>query len=76
MMYSCSAYMHDIGYRLVIICSKDSEDKSFIISKLILHKKSFIIKHSDEQYQKYLKHHFVNSNGDLQACASAVDIER
>ena len=72
-MHACDSYL---GYRLVIICSKDGENKSYIISKLILHKKSFIIKHSVEQYQKYLKYHFTNSSSGAQAYASVVDIER
>ena len=46
-------------YRLVILCSKEGEDKSHIVSKLLLHKKSIILKHSQEEYQTYLMNHFV-----------------
>ena len=49
-----------IDYRLVIMCSKEGEDKSHIVSKLLLHKKSIILKHSTKKYQEYLRNSFVS----------------
>ena len=46
-------------YRLVILCSKEGEDKSHIVSKLLLHKKSIVLKHRQVEYQTYLMNHFV-----------------
>ena len=51
-------------YRLVIVCSKEGEDKSHIVSKLLLHKKSVVLKHSQEEYQMYLKNHFICGAAD------------
>ena len=51
-------------YRLVILCSKEGEDKSHIVSKLLLHKKSIVLKHIKEDYQTYLMNHFVCGAGD------------
>ena len=77
-------YMHDHekycviytipDYRLVILCSKEGEDKSHIVSKLLLHKKSIVLKHSQEEYQAYLKNHFICGAGQATSeRASVVD---
>ena len=74
--------IHTISdYRLVILCSKEGGDKSHIVSKLLLHKKSIVLKHSQETYQSYLKNHFVYGAGDSlpQAtpdAASVVDCDK
>ena len=53
-----------LDYRLVILCSKEGEDKSHMVSKLLLHKKSVVLKHSQKDYQKYLRDHFICGAGD------------
>ena len=68
-------------YRLVILCSKEGEDKSHIVSKLLLHKKSIILKHSQEEYQAYLKNHFICGEGESLSqatpdAASVVDCDK
>ena len=70
-----------LDYRLVILCSKEGEDKSHIVSKLLLHKKSIVLKHSQEVYQLYLKNHFVCGDGDCLSqatpdTASVVDCDK
>ena len=55
--YTIICYL--IDYRLVILCSKEGEDKSHIASKLLLHKKSVVLKHSQQAYQIYLQNHFI-----------------
>ena len=72
-MYSLS------DYRLVIVCSKEGEDKSHIVSKLLLHKRSIILKHNDKKCQDYLRAHFTNDGIHTQAVpqrASIVDHAR
>ena len=73
MMKLCYVF---VGYRLVIVCSKEGEDKSHIVSKLLLHKRSIILKH-DDKYQGYLRGHFIQAGGSTQAMkASIVDREK
>lgn len=65
-------------YRLVILCSKEGEDKSHLVSKLLLHKKSIVLKHSQEEYRTYLRDHFICGAGDslskaTPAAAAVVD---
>lgn len=68
-------------YRLVILCSKEGEDKSHIVSKLLLHKKSIVLKHSQVAYQSYLKNHFICGADDSPSqttpdTASIVDCDK
>ena len=60
----------------MIICSKEGEDKSHMVSKLMLHKKSLFLKHSDEECRDYLKRHFSSTATEDQLHASVIDIER
>jgi hypothetical protein len=65
----------------MILCSKEGEDKSHIVSKLLLHKKSVVLKHSQEEYQTYLKNHFLcKADGSLSQAkcdrASVVDRDK
>ena len=53
----------------MILCSKEGEEKSHIVSKLLLYKKSFVLKHSQQEYQAYLKNHFVYGAGHF--CSEA-----
>ncbi len=48
----------------MILCSKEGEDKSHMVSKLLLYKKSIVLKHSKSEYQAYLKNHFICQAGD------------
>ena len=65
-----------VGYRLVVVCSKEGEDKSHIVSKLLLHKRSIILKH-DDKCQSYLRGHFIQAGGSTQAMnAAIVDLEK
>ena len=65
-----------VGYRLVVVCSKEGEDKSHIMSKLLLHKRSIILKR-DEKCQSYLRGHFIQAEKSTQAMnASIVDLEK
>ena len=65
----------------MILCSKEGEDKSHIVSKLLLHKKSIVLKHSQKAYQSYLKNHFICGAGDSLSqatpdTASVVDCDK
>lgn len=48
----------------MILCSTEGEDKSHIVSSLLLHKKSVVLKHSQKEYQIYLKNHFTCGGSD------------
>ena len=59
------------------VCSKEGEDKSHIVSKLLLHKRSIVFKHDDKKYQSYLRGHFIQAGASTQALnASAIDHEK
>ena len=53
------------GYRLVIICSKEDEEKSHIISRLHLHKRPAVPSFSHDDFKKYLVSHFVHCEGEM-----------
>ena len=75
-MYMYISNIIFVGYRLVVVCSKEGEDKSHIVSKLLLHKRSVILKR-DEKCQSYLRGHFVQAESSTQAMnASIVDLEK
>ena len=60
----------------MIVCSKEGEDKSHIVSKLLLLKRSIILKHGDK-CQSYLRGHFIQAGGSTQAInTSIVDLEK
>lgn len=63
----------------MIVCSKEGEDKSHIVSKLLLHKRSIILKHNNKECQSYLRGHFIQAGASTQAAtmnASIVDHEK
>ena len=65
-----------IGYRLVIICSKEGEDKSHIVSKFLLYKRSIILR---EKCRNYLRRHLIQAGASTQGDiinASIVDHEK
>ena len=62
----------------MIVCSKDAEHNSHIVSKLLLHKRSIVLKHSDKKFQNYLRGHFIHDEACTPATvqmASCVDYE-
>ena len=60
----------------MIVCSKEEEDKSLIVSKLLLHKKSIVLKYSVEKYQEYLRKCFVGGDYEDTTEASVVDSDK
>ena len=70
------------GYRLVIICSNEEEEKSHIISKLHNCRRPFALTLDTEQCQRYLTSHFTgqiesfNSSQNPPAMASNIDHEK
>ena len=55
---------NSLGYRLVIICSNEEEEKSHFISKLHLSRRPFIPRKDFEEYKKYLSIHYTNQAVD------------
>ena len=49
-----------IGYRLVIICSSQDEEKTPIISKLHLHRRPYVVSSDINKYRTYLRKHFID----------------
>ena len=71
-------FMHT-GYRLVIICSNENEEKSLIISRLHRCRRQFAEPKNDDQLKCYLKAHFtgqMKSRALLAFAASSVDCEK
>lgn len=66
-----------LPYRLVIVCSKDEDEKSYVISKLHQFNKPFVFEFDQLQYQEYLKRHFqaFSANSEFDS-ASVVDYEK
>ena len=65
----------------MIVCSKETGSKPHIVSKLLLHEKSIVIKPNDIMYQEYLKDHFTDvayclSSQAITQKASVVDHEK
>ena len=75
-------YMHSImlidlctvGYRLVIICSNEEEEKSHIISKLHTHRRPFAQICDTDQCQSYLKDHFTGKVESLSYSPSQMQL--
>ncbi len=64
-----------LGYKIVIICSKEEEEKSNIISKLQIYRRPNQLIHSDKSFLEFLKSHIVHHDHDT-TMASQVDSER
>lgn len=67
------------GYRLVIICSNENEEKSLIISRLHRCRRQFAEPKNDDQLKCYLKVHFTDqmkSRALHALAASSVDHEK
>ena len=49
----------------MIVCSKEDEEKSHIISRLHLHKRPAVPRFSHDDFKQYLVSHFVNCEGEI-----------
>ena len=68
-----------VGYRLVIICGNENEEKSLIISRLHRCRRQFAEPKNGDQFKSYLKAHFTGKmkSRTLQAfAASSIDQEK
>ena len=63
-----------VGYRLVIICSNEEEEKSHIISKLHTHRRPFAQICDTDQCQSYLKDHFTGKVESLSYSPSQMQL--
>ena len=63
-----------VGYRLVIICSNEEEEKSHIISKLHTHRRPFAQICDTDQCQRYLKNHFTGKVESLSYSPSQMQL--
>ena len=55
-------YITFADYRIVIICSSESEETSHVVSKLLQFKRDYAIFQKDEELAEYLKGHFKTDN--------------
>ena len=60
-------------FRIVIICSSESEETSHVVSKLLQFKRDYAIFQADKELAEYLKHHFRNSDA---TSAANIDPEK
>ena len=66
-------YLTFSEFRIVIICSSESEDTSHVVSKLLQFKRDYAIFQKDKELAEYLKHHFENNDA---TSAAAIDPEK
>ena len=74
-------FFSPIEYRIVIICSNEDEEKSFLISKLHLYKRQFVPQTDIQEFKNYLTIHFTKqsyktSRHEAETLASVVDQEK
>ena len=70
----CVYICNDISeFRIVIICSSESEETSHVVSKLLQFKRDYAILQKDKELVGYLKHHFTNNDA---TSAAAIDPEK
>ena len=55
-------------FRIVIICSSESEETSHVVSKLLQFKRDYAIFEKDKELAEYLKGHF--KADDIQSAAN------
>ena len=60
-------------FRIVIICSSESEETSHVVSKLMQFKRDYAIFQKDKELIEYLKHHF---ESDDVSSAANIDPEK
>ena len=58
-------------FRIVIICSSESEETSHVVSKLLQFKRDYAIFQKDKELAEYLKHHFKNTGATSAAFIDA-----
>ena len=57
--------MHIAGFQLVIICAKEREDKSTIVTAFERFRVDTPVLHSTNDIQRYLEQHFSNKDATL-----------
>ena len=57
-------------FRIVIICSSESEETSHVVSKLLQFRRDYAVFQKDKEISDYLKHHFESDN-----VLSAADVD-
>lgn len=75
----CNIVFTHTGYRLVIICGNENEEKSLVISRLHRCRRQFAEPKNDDQFKGYLKAHFtgkMKSRAVHALAASSVDQEK
>ena len=68
-MLSCT-YVSFLEFRIVIICSSESEETSHVVSKLLQFKRDYTIFQKDKELSDYLKCHFMCDDA---SSAAAID---
>ena len=61
-MISVRTYFIFAEFRIVIICSSESEETSHVVSKLLQFKRDYAIFEKDKELSEYLKGHFKADN--------------
>ena len=46
-------------YRIVVMCSSESQETSHVVSKLLRYKRDYAVQRNDTDLSKYLKHHLM-----------------
>jgi len=50
-------------YRIVVMCSTESQDTSHVVSKLLRYKRDYTVRRKDADLSEYLKHHLMATAG-------------
>ena len=66
-------YVTFLEFRIVIICSSESEETSHVVSKLLQFKRDYTIFQKDKELSEYLKLRFISDNA---SSAAAIDPEK
>ena len=66
-------YVTFLEFRIVIICSSESEETSHVVSKLLQFKRDYTIFQKDKELAEYLKLHFISDDA---SSAAAIDPEK
>ena len=46
-------------YRLMVMCSSESQETSHVVSKLLRYKRDYTVRRNDADLSEYLKHHLM-----------------
>jgi len=60
-MPTCLLYLYALitEYRIVVMCSSESQETSHVVSKLLRYKRDYTVQRNDTDLSKYLKHHLM-----------------